>query len=101
MDKYAVIRIKKNQYILEEGDSFLVPGICNEKVESETLLLVKDGKVSIGKPVLDKVSLKFKVIEEKVKGDKINVLKYKAKSRYRKKFGFRSISTKLLLEKIN
>jgi len=54
----------------------------------------------IGKPTVEgaKVSLKF---IESAKGKKIRVLKYKAKSRYRKKMGFRPIYSRLSVEKIS
>lgn len=100
MNNYAVIKINKEQYKVSEGDEILVPGTLSEKPEIDFILRVKDGKVVIGKPNIEKLSLKFKVIGENVKGEKINVLKYKAKSRYRKRIGFRSVSTKILIEKI-
>ena len=101
MKDYAVIRIKGNQYKVSPGDEILVAGDADEKVKADVLLLVKNGKVVIGKPSISGHSLKFKKVADKVKGEKIEVFKYKAKSRYRKKMGFRSISTKLLVEEIN
>lgn len=101
MENYAIIRIKGNQYKVKKGDEILVLGSFDEKVEPELLLKVMDGKVTIGKPTIKKHSIKLKVIEENIKGKKIEVLKFKAKSRYRKKIGFRSKSTKLLVEKID
>jgi large subunit ribosomal protein L21 len=101
MNDYAVIKIKGIQYKVSKGEEILIPGTCDEKVKTETLLRVNDDKVSIGKPSITKLSCKLKVITEGVRGEKINVLKYKAKSRYRKRIGFRSISTKLLVEKID
>lgn len=100
MKDYAIIRIRGNQYKVSEGDEILVPGTCDEKVETEFLLRVIGDKVTFGKPLIGKLSVNFKIVEEKLKGKKIEVMKYKAKSRYRKKIGFRSISTKLLLNKL-
>jgi large subunit ribosomal protein L21 len=101
MENYAVFKIKGKQYKVKRGDEILVPGECDEKVKTEVLLLLKDGKVFVGKPLLTRRSVKLKIVEEKVKGEKVEVLKFRAKSRYRKKIGFRSISTKYLVEKID
>lgn len=101
MNNYAVIKIRGKQYKVTEGSEILISGTCDEKVKTEILLNVKDGNVVIGKPFITKTSINLKVIENKVKGEKIMVSKYKAKSRYRKKIGFRSVSTKLLINKIN
>ncbi|MFC1624994.1 50S ribosomal protein L21 [Patescibacteria group bacterium] len=99
MSKYAVIKIQGHQYQVSEKDEILVDKITN-KVEPEVLLYVDDGKVKIGKPNLKDVTVKIKKIED-LKGDKIMVFKYKSKSRYRKKRGFRPQYTKLLIEKIS
>ncbi|SRR4030042_6462095 len=101
MNDYAIIKVKGRQYKVSKGDEILVPGSCDEKVEVKLLLRVKEGRVYIGKPFINEASLKFKVVTENIKGKKIDVIKYKAKSRYRKKAGFRSLSTKLLLEKLD
>lgn len=69
-------------------------------VEPEVLLLADSGKVQVGKPVLKDVKVKVKVVTELEKGEKIDVYKFKAKSRYRKHTGFRAQYTRLLVEKI-
>ena len=72
-----------------------------EKIESEVLLFANDGKVKVGKPKVRNVKVKFKIIEEKLKGKKITVQTFKAKSRYRRKIGFRPQYSKILIEKIS
>lgn len=99
--KYAVIRIKNNQYKVEEGKTLLVDKLAKgEKVEPEVLLLVDGDKVKVGKPVVKGASLKFKVVEDEVKGGKLHIQTYKAKSRSRRKVGFRPVYTKLQVDKI-
>jgi len=100
MTKYAVLKIKGTQYKVLEGEEILVAKLGDTKVQADMLLLVEDDKVSIGKPVLKASNLKLKVVKEE-KGEKITVFKYKAKSRYRKKAGFRPKYTRLLVEKIS
>lgn len=99
--KYVVFRLKGNQYKVKEGEEILVGRLGEDKPEAEVLLLVDKGKVKVGKPVLKNVKVKFRVLAEEEKGKKITVLKYKAKSRYRKKRGFRPIYTRLLVEKFS
>jgi len=95
MNDYAVVKVKDKQYIVSKGDEIVVPGTAEEKEEIRVLLIVQGQDVLIGKPYLEKKSPKFKVVAKNVKGKKIEVFKYKSKSRYRKKMGFRSVSTKL------
>ncbi len=85
--KYAVIKIAGKQYKVAEGQVIDADKITGEP-EIKTLLLNDEGKVSIGKPYLEKASVKITLGEVK-KGKKIDVFKYKAKSRYRKHIGFR------------
>ena len=98
--KYAVVEIKGKQYKVEEGGEYLVD-LHSEKEEiNSRVLLYKDGKlVSIGKPYLGKINIKVKKLEN-VKGNKIHIMKYKAKSRFRRKTGFRPKYTRILVEKI-
>jgi len=98
--KYAVARIKGKQYKFSEGDSVLVDSAKDEKIVPEVLLFVDEKKVEVGTPVLKDVAVVFKV-EGEEKGKKIDVLKYKAKSRYRKHIGFRPQYTKISVSKIS
>lgn len=100
MAKYAVVRIGGKQYKVEEGKEILVDKLADpKKFASDTLLVVDGEKVEIGKPTL-KTEVKLKVITELEKGEKIEIYKFKAKSRYKRHTGFRPQYTKLLVEKI-
>jgi len=92
-EKLAVLVLGGNQHLVREGSELLV-----------NRLDLKDGKsakapATILEPVLGKGSVTYKVLEQE-KGPKILVMKYKAKSRYRKKRGFRAQLTKIVVEKI-
>ena len=101
MDKYAVVRIGGKQYKAQEGKELLVDKIVDlAKIEPEVLLLVDDKKVKVGKPILTDVKVKIKVVTEVEKGEKLEIYKFKSKSRYRKHIGFRHQHTRLLVEKI-
>ena len=100
MKKYAVIKIKGNQYRVSEGDEILVDKL-DGKPEAEVLLSVDGEKIKVGKPKVRGAAVKIKVVNQEEKGKKITVLKYKAKSRYRKTRGFRPQYTRLLIENIS
>ena len=102
MDKFAVIRIGGKQYRVSEGEEILVDKLIDTKKVSPEILLFVDGeKIEIGKPVLTKAKVTVKVLVEVEKGEKIDVFKYKAKSRERRHVGFRAKYTRLLIEKIS
>lgn len=108
MPKYAVIRIKGNQYKVTEGEEILVDklmavpaGRQGAKLDPEVLLVVVNGKVVVGKPKVRVAKVKVKVVNAQEKGKKLYVQKFKAKSRYRRKYGFRPVYTRLLIEKIS
>ncbi len=98
--KYAVVKIKGHQYKVSEKDEILVDYIGENKPEAEVLMISEDGKVKLGDPILKGGSVTLKVVETEVKGEKIYVAKYKAKSRYRRRIGFRPKYTKLLVQTI-
>lgn len=101
MSKYAVVRITGKQYKVEEGQEILVDKLIDSKKISAEVLLIADGeKVSVGKPVL-KNEVKLKVVTDLEKGEKLEIYKFKAKSRYKRHTGFRAQYTRLLVEKIS
>ena len=99
--KYAILRLGGQQFRVTEGQEILVNKLKDiKKIEPEVLLLVDEDKVNVGKPVLKNTPVKINVVEEIQKGGKVDVYKFKAKSRYKKHVGFRPQYTKLLIEKI-
>jgi len=101
LDKFAVIRIAGKQYRVSEGEEILVDKLVDLKIQPEVLLIADDDEVEVGTPVLKKAKVTFKVIAEEEKGEKIDIFKYKAKSRERRHVGFRPKYTRLLIEKIS
>lgn len=94
--KYAIARIGGLQFKIEEGRELTVDRF-DGKIE-EVLLLVDGDEVRIGKPLVEGVEVKTKVLEEgKVKTE---IRRFKAKSRYRKKTGHKQPVTKFRIEKI-
>ena len=104
MDTFAVIQTGGKQYIVKKDDTLNIELIKDIKkddklVFDKVLMLVKDGKISLGKPFLEKTVVEGNVLEE-IKGDKINILKFKSKSRYRKHKGHRQNYLKIKINKI-
>ncbi len=95
--KYAVIQIQGHQYKVREGEEILVDR--TEKPEAKILLYVDEDKVLVGQPEVAEVKIEIKVLEQ-TKGEKIDVYKFKAKSNYRRHMGFRSLETRIKIEKI-
>jgi large subunit ribosomal protein L21 len=101
MTKYAVVKIQGKQYKVREGDELLVDKLeKDQKPVFEVLLVVKDDKIQVGKPQVKGVKVKAKILSAEEKGKKLSILKFKAKSRYRRKYGFRPVYTRLLIENI-
>lgn len=104
MVTYAVVKTGGKQYLVKEGMTITVDQLNLEKgtkVKLETLLKFdEDGKAfELGQPLLkEKVSAE---VMDNIKGDKIRIAKFKAKSRYRKVRGFRARLTKLKIVKIS
>src|SRR3989344_9030075 len=96
MIMFAVIKTGGKQYKVAEGDVLRV-----EKLETrdgnvvfDEVLLVVNGEVKVGKPVVSGANVSAKVIEEG-KGDKKIVFRYKSKTRQHKKKGHRQPYTKI------
>ncbi len=100
--KYAVIRLQGHQYKVEEKEEILVDRLKDpKKIEADVLLVSDEGKVKVGKPTVKGAEVDLKLVAEEVKGEKLYIKKFKAKSRYRRKTGFRPKYSKLLVQKIS
>ena len=90
---YAVIQLVGKQFKISEGDTIVTDRIT-DKVEGDLItvtdvLLVANEKTStVGTPLVKGATVTLKVVDHH-KGDKITVVKYKSKSRYRKMMGHR------------
>lgn len=101
---YAIIETGGKQYRVQEGDTLFVEKLeANEGdvVTIDSVLAVsKDGKLTVGAPIVNGAKVEAKVVEQG-KAKKIIVFKYKPKKDYRRKQGHRQPYTKLTIEKIN
>lgn len=104
MDTFAVIQTGGKQYIVRKDDTINIELIKNMKendklIFDKVLMIVKEGKISLGKPFLEKTQIEGSCLQ-KIKGEKIRILRYKAKSRYRKHKGHRQNYLKVKIDKI-
>lgn len=100
--KYAVIKTGGKQYKVMEGQVIeveLLESADSTFVFEEVLLVVDGDDVKIGTPFVDSMKVYADVIAD-VKGDKIEVFKYKSKSRYRKHTGHRQKYTQVKINGI-
>jgi len=101
--KIAIIQTGGKQYLVEEGKEIEIEKIKNTDPQNiefkDVLLYADDTNFLLGKPKLDNISVIGKLIKEKK--NKIVVLKYKSKTRYRKKKGYKKITWIVRIEKIN
>lgn len=102
--KYAIIAANGHQYKVREGDQIVIDRQTADAGEtvtfSDVLMLVDDKKVQIGTPMVDKAKVTA-VVDEHVRGKKVRIAKFKAKSRYRKVNGFRPSQSRLTIQKIS
>lgn len=99
---YAIIRSGGKQYTVREGARLMVEKLEGEPGASVDLdvLMVADGdSVTVGTPVVAGAKVVAEIVEHG-RGEKIHVLKYKPKVRYRKRTGHRQPFTRLAIKQI-
>lgn len=102
-EKFAVIKISGTQLKVYEGKEYEVnklEGKKGDKVEiTDVLLLANGDEVKIGNPLVEGSKVVLEITSQK-KDKKVNVFKYKSKSRYRRSSGHRALITRVLVKKI-
>jgi large subunit ribosomal protein L21 len=100
---FAVIATGGKQYLVAKGEKIQVEKLEGEAGDTVTfdqvLATISDKDYSLGKPLVDGAKVEAKILSQG-RGRKIEVLKYKAKSKYRKKIGHRQAYTELEITKI-
>ena len=101
--KYAIIEISGRQFWIETGKYYDFNRISSELGKEITLnrvlLLNNEGEVLIGKPYLESVQVKGKILEH-LRGKKTIVYKMRPKKKTRRKQGHRQEITRVLIEDI-
>lgn len=103
-EKFAVIAISGVQLKVFEGMEYEVnklEGKNGDKLEIKEVLLISDGKdTKVGTPYIDGATVKLEITSQK-KGKKIEGFTYKAKSRQRRRYGYRPSITRVLVKSIS
>ena len=95
---FAIVEIAGKQYKVQKGQTVLVDhlGDTDKKSQISKVFLVWDEKnLHLGKPYIEKAKVEYEVIEKTLKAKKVQIVKHKAKKRYRRKIGFRPTCTKI------
>lgn len=98
----AVVKVGGKQYIVAEKETLLVDRLPDgtKELDLDVLMLVDGEKSTVGTPLVKGVKVKAKVLEEEVKGDKLRVIRYKAKKRVHKENGHRQKYSKIEISSI-
>ncbi len=89
--KKAVVLIGGKQYLVAEKETLRVDLLPEgtKELELNALLLIDGDKTMVGAPEVKGVKVLAKVVEDKVAGDKLRVIRYKSKKRVHKEIGHR------------
>ncbi len=102
----AVIKTGGKQYVVSKGDTIFIEKFEGESkigdaVTFEEVLLLDDGKdATVGTPFIKGAKVTGKVASV-ARAKKIDVMKYKAKSRYHKRRGHRQHYLKVVIDKVS
>lgn len=103
MNKLAVIKTGGKQYLVKEGDRIKAEKLNLKKGGvvnfDDVLLTEQEGDVRIGTPKLSGAKVEGKILKQE-RGKKVDVIKYKPKVRYRRKYGHRQAYSLIEIEKI-
>ena len=100
--KKAVIKVGGKQFIVSEKETLLVDLLPQgtKELKLDALMLIDGDKAEVGTPIVKGVKVSAKVVDELVKGEKIRVIRYKAKKRVHKENGHRQKYTKIEIASI-
>ena len=94
----AVLEISGIQLIVKPGEVYEVEKIdarSGDTVKLDTVMLTKHGdNVKVGDPYVKGASVELKVLAQ-TKGKKLKAFTYKAKARYRRRWGYRASLTRV------
>ena len=100
--KKAVVKVGGKQYLASEKETLLVDLLPEgtKELSLDALLVIDGEKTTVGTPTVKGVKVTAKVVEDLVKGDKIRVIRYKAKKRVHKENGHRQKYSRIEISSI-
>jgi large subunit ribosomal protein L21 len=100
---YAIVEIAGQQFKVKKDQKVFVNRLQQEegsKVSFDQVLLVDDGKITIGAPAIEGAEVSAKILKH-LKGDKVLVFKKKRRKGYKKKNGHRQFLSEIMIESIS
>ena len=98
----AIIETGGKQYLVSKGDKIQIEKLAGEAgsvIKFDKVLFTAEGNdFKLGKPTVTGAIVEGKVLKQ-ARGAKVHVLKYKAKSKYRRKIGARQHYTEVEITK--
>ena len=87
----AVVKIGGKQYLVAEKETLMVDLLPEgtKVLDLDALLVIDGDKTTVGAPLVKGVKVKAKVVDEKVAGKKVRVIRYKSKKRVNTQTGHR------------
>ena len=87
----AVVKISGKQYLVGEKETLRVDLLPEgtKELKTEALLVIDGDETIVGTPVVKGVKVTAKVVDDLVKGNKLRIIRYKAKKRVHKETGHR------------
>ncbi|MEZ4841664.1 MAG: 50S ribosomal protein L21 [Flavobacteriaceae bacterium] len=99
---YAIVEIAGQQFKVAKDQKVFVHRLQEKegsKVTFDNVLLLDDGKVTIGAPVIEGAAVTAKILKH-LKGDKVIVFKKKRRKGYKVKNGHRQYLSEIVIESI-
>ena len=99
---YAIVEIAGQQFKVKKDQKVFVHRLQEEtgsKVSFDKVLLLDDGKVTIGAPVIKGAAVNAKILSH-LKDDKVIVFKKKRRKGYKVKNGHRQFLSEIIIESI-
>ena len=98
----AVVRVGGKQYIVAEKETLLVDRLPDgtKELKLDALLTIDGEKTAVGAPTVKGAVVTAKVVDDEVKGEKLRIIRYKAKKRVDTQTGHRQKYTRIQIVSI-
>ena len=98
----AVVKIGGKQYIVSEKETLLVDRLPDgtKELKLDALLTIDGEKTAVGAPTVKGAVVTAKVVDDEVKGEKLRIIRYKAKKRVDTQTGHRQKYTRIKIVSI-
>jgi large subunit ribosomal protein L21 len=98
----AVVKVGGKQYLVAEKETLLVDRLPDgtKELTLDAMLVIDGDKTTVGTPLVKGAQVKAKVLEAEVKGEKLRVIRYKAKKRVHKEMGHRQKYSRIQIASI-